>query len=106
MAVQEFVKAHGVHVRDVMTRSPISVSETDGLGQIANTFERHRVKRVPVVRDRKVVGIISRADLVRALAERSAAGDAGAPRGDKEIDIAAANSAATRSPRSPAGGKS
>jgi CBS domain-containing protein len=64
---RDYVKAHGHYVRDVMTPDVITVTETTELDEIANLFETKRVKRVPVVRDGKVIGIVSRANLVRAL---------------------------------------
>jgi CBS domain-containing protein len=51
-----------------MTSGVTSVSETTELADIANLLETKRIKRVPVVRDGKLVGIVSRANLVRALA--------------------------------------
>jgi CBS domain-containing protein len=65
---QDYVKAHGREVGDVMTRNVTTVAETTELGEIASLLEAKRIKRVPVVRDGKVVGIISRANLVRVLA--------------------------------------
>jgi CBS domain-containing protein len=64
---RDYVKAHGRSVRDVMTHDVISVTETTGLDEIANLLGTKGIKRVPVVRDGKVIGIISRANLVRAL---------------------------------------
>jgi CBS domain-containing protein len=55
-------------VREIMTRDVISVSDTTELADIATLLETKRIKRVPVLRDGKLVGIISRANLVRALA--------------------------------------
>ena len=46
----------------------IVVAEDDPLEQIATLLERHRIKRVPVLRDGRLVGIVSRANLLRALA--------------------------------------
>ena len=63
-----YVKSHGRTARDVMTSEVTSVSETTELADIANLLETKRIKRVPVVRDGKLVGIVSRANLVRALA--------------------------------------
>jgi len=51
-----------------MTRDVISVSDTTELADIATLLETRRIRRVPVVRDGKLVGIVSRANLVRALA--------------------------------------
>jgi CBS domain-containing protein len=50
-----------------MTRDVISVTETTPVADIAVLLETNRIKRVPVVRDGKLVGIVSRANLVRAL---------------------------------------
>ena len=63
-----YVKSHGANVKDVMTRDVISVTDTTTLADIAILLEANRIKRVPVVRDGKLVGIVSRANLVRALA--------------------------------------
>jgi CBS domain-containing protein len=70
---RDYVKSHGRAARDVMTRNVITVSETTDLGEIADLLETSRIKRVPVVRDGKLVGIVSRADLVRALATAKSA---------------------------------
>ena len=63
-----YVKSHGRTARDVMTSEVTSVSDTTEIADIANLLETKRIKRVPVVRDGKLVGIVSRANLVRALA--------------------------------------
>ena len=65
---ERYVKAHGRTAQDVMTRRPLTVGEDAPLAAIARLLEEHHVKRVPVVREGKVVGIVSRADLLRALA--------------------------------------
>jgi len=54
-------------VADVMTRGIISVHETATLREVARLIMLHRIKRVPVVQDRKVLGVVGRADLLRAL---------------------------------------
>jgi CBS-domain-containing membrane protein len=64
----QYVKEHAQRVEDVMTTDVISVSEDTPLAEIADLLERHRIKRVPVLKDGKVTGIVSRANLVRALA--------------------------------------
>src|SRR5438874_2118037 len=51
-----------------MTRDVVSVADTTELADIASLIETRRIKRVPVVRGGKLVGIVSRANLVRALA--------------------------------------
>jgi CBS domain-containing protein len=69
----EFVKAHGRNAKDVMTRQVISVDPDTSLQEIANLLEKHGIKRVPVVKDGRLVGIVSRANLVQALATRGLA---------------------------------
>jgi CBS domain-containing protein len=54
--------------RDLMSAPVIAVGEETNLREIAQILTTHRIKRVPVVRDGHIVGIVSRADLVRALA--------------------------------------
>src|SRR6266852_7560827 len=53
--------------RDLMSAPVITVHEETNLAEIARILTTHRIKRVPVVRDGCIVGIVSRADLVRAL---------------------------------------
>ena len=65
---EEFAKSHGKKVGEVMTDGVISVTEETPLSEIAALFERKRIKRVPVVKDGKLVGIVSRSNLIQALA--------------------------------------
>jgi CBS domain-containing protein len=65
---RDYLKSHARAVEDIMTRDVITVAETAELNEIADLLETNRIRRLPVVRDGKVVGIVSRADLVRALA--------------------------------------
>jgi len=65
---REFVKSHAKHVADVMTRNVITAAPTASLRVIANLMEKHGIKRVPIVDNEKVVGIVSRANLMQALA--------------------------------------
>src|ERR1700758_1179967 len=64
----EYLKSHSSRVKDVMTRDVILVADTTPVADIAVLLETNRIKRVPVLRDGKLVGIVSRANLVRALA--------------------------------------
>lgn len=64
---REYIKDHGRTVRDVMTRDVVTVNEDTELADVATLLEAKRIKRVPVIRDGKVVGIISRANIVRAV---------------------------------------
>jgi CBS domain-containing protein len=65
---EEFAKSHGKKVGEVMTDGVITVTEETPLSEIAALFERKRIKRVPVVKDGKLVGIVSRSNLIQALA--------------------------------------
>jgi CBS domain-containing protein len=65
---EDYIKSHGGKVKDVMTHDVLSVTEETTVADIAVLLETNRVKRVPVLRDGKLVGIVSRANLVRALA--------------------------------------
>ena len=65
---ERYSKSHGAKARDVMTRDVVSVDETVSLADIAELLETKHIKRVPVIRDGRLAGIVSRADLVRALA--------------------------------------
>jgi CBS domain-containing protein len=65
---EEFAKSHGKKVGEIMTSGAISVSEDTPLSEIAALFEQKQIKRVPVVKDGKLIGIVSRSNLVQALA--------------------------------------
>jgi CBS domain-containing protein len=65
---REFLRVHGQRAEDVMTRDVVTVEDDAPLPAIAATLEKHRVKRVPVLRGGKLVGIVSRANLLQALA--------------------------------------
>jgi CBS domain-containing protein len=65
---KEFVKSHAKRVSDVMTRDVIVAAPQAPLRKIANLMEKHGIKRVPIVENGKVVGIVSRANLLQALA--------------------------------------
>ena len=56
--------------RDMMSAPVISIDGKTSLGEIAGILTKHRIKRVPVVCDGRIVGIVSRADLLRALVAR------------------------------------
>lgn len=66
---QEFAKAHGREAQEVMSRYVVSVSKDAELRDVADILDHHRIKRVPVVETERLVGIISRGDLVRALSQ-------------------------------------
>jgi CBS-domain-containing membrane protein len=64
----EFVRENSCKVADVMTREVISAEPDTPVADIATLLERHRIKRVPILRNGKMVGIVSRANLIQALA--------------------------------------
>ena len=64
---REFVKSHSRKATDVMTRSVVTVKSETPLSDLASLLEKHRIKRVPVMQDNKIVGIVSRANLIQAL---------------------------------------
>jgi CBS domain-containing protein len=64
----EYVKSHARRVQDVMTTDLVTVSESTPLAEIADLLETRRVKRVPVVRGALAVGIVSRSNLLQAVA--------------------------------------
>jgi CBS domain-containing protein len=66
----EYVHSHGRTAGEVMTTQVISVADTTPIAEIAEILESNRIKRVPVLRDGKLVGIVSRANLLQALACR------------------------------------
>jgi CBS domain-containing protein len=69
----DFTRSHGRRVRDVMTPEVIAVPSDAKLETIVEVMEEHRIKRVAVTENQRVVGVISRADLLRALVGRSRA---------------------------------
>lgn len=63
----EYVRTHGRRVQDVMTRAVATVGASASLADVVGIMERRHIKRVPVLEAGRLVGIVSRADLVRAL---------------------------------------
>ena len=68
----DFAKSHGRRVEEVMSTDVISASEDTPLSEIATLLERHRIKRLPILRAGKLVGIVSRSNLIQALASSEA----------------------------------
>lgn len=78
--VARFAKAHGATAQDVMTADLVTVEEDATAEAIAQAMEKHHIRRIPVLRDGRLVGIVSRADLLRAVlrdVQAPAAGAAG-----------------------------
>jgi len=66
-AAREFVKEYGHKVEQVMTRDPVTVREDTPLAEIADLMERRNFNHVPVMRDDRIVGIITRSDFLSAI---------------------------------------
>lgn len=64
----DFIRQRGRLARDIMTRNVIAVPPEMPVGEIARLVERQHIKRVPVVEDGRIVGLVSRANLLHALA--------------------------------------
>lgn len=78
-AARDFVKSHSWRVGDVMSKSVVAVTEDTPLGDVAVLFGTRGIKRAPVLDDGRLVGVISRSDLLRIIAaarpEKIAEGD-------------------------------
>jgi CBS-domain-containing membrane protein len=64
----DYVRMDGRRARDLMTKTIITASESADIAELADLMTSNHVKRLPILRDSKIVGIVSRADVVRALA--------------------------------------
>lgn len=65
--ISAYLKSHAWCVADVMTTEVIAVEQGTPLSEVASLMRKHRIKRVPVLQGRKLVGIVSRRDLLRIL---------------------------------------
>jgi CBS domain-containing protein len=64
----QYAKAHGKQVKELMSEDVITAGEDARLAEIATILERHRIKRMPIIRDGALAGIVSRGNLIQALA--------------------------------------
>jgi CBS domain-containing protein len=83
---QEFVKVHGKKVSEVMSTDVITAREDTAVSDIAALLERHRIKRLPIVAGGKVVGIVSRSNLIQAMASARLAPEP-KPESDRSIRL-------------------
>jgi CBS domain-containing protein len=67
---RDYIRSHSHRVADVMTKNVVTADERTSLADIAALMQRHRVKRIPILRDDRVVGIVSRANLLQGLLAR------------------------------------
>jgi CBS-domain-containing membrane protein len=64
----DYAKSHGRKVSELMSENVVAAAENTSISELANILEKHRIKRVPILKDGKLVGIVSRANLIQALA--------------------------------------
>lgn len=64
----DYIRADDRRARDLMVTRMITAPESASVPEIADLLGRHRIKRVPIVRDGELVGIVSRADVLHAVA--------------------------------------
>ncbi len=81
---EEFAKAHGKKVSELMSTDVIAAEDDTPVSEIAMLLERHRIKRVPIIHDGKVIGVVSRSNLIQALATSQAAA---LPKSDDDRNI-------------------
>lgn len=65
----DIISKQGERVEDIMSREIVSVSEETSVGEIAQLLSQKKIKRVPVLTDSRLVGLVSRADIVAAVAD-------------------------------------
>ena len=83
-----YVEAHTMKIRDVMVTQVFTVAEDTAAIDIAALFEEHKIKQAPVVKAGALVGIVSRADFVRALVARAKPAHDPLAKSDAAIKIA------------------
>lgn len=79
-----YVRTHGRRAESLMTRDPVTIEENEPLYRIAQLFEKRRIKRVPVTRDGKLVGLVSRGSLLQGFSA-TAQDEHAAPVSDRAI---------------------
>jgi CBS domain-containing protein len=67
-AASDFVHEHGRKISEIMVASPVTIQEETPLDEIVELMEKNNVKRLPVVSGDRLVGIVSRANLLQAVA--------------------------------------
>lgn len=84
-SIEEYIKSHARRARDVMTREVATVAPDTPVADIATLLEKRRVKRVPVVHAGRLAGMVSRSNLVQALAATARSSEPAAPGSDASI---------------------
>ncbi len=70
-ALLDYLKSDPRHVRDLMTTPAVTVTPEASIDAIATLLTQHRIKRVPVVQNGRMIGIVSRANIIHAYSQRS-----------------------------------
>jgi len=70
-AAEDYVRAHGRLIKEVMSVDPVSVTEDTGLDRIVSLFDKRKIRRVAVLRDGHIVGIVTRANLLKAFVKNA-----------------------------------
>lgn len=82
---RDFIKTHGLHAREVMTSPAVSVTPEASLAEVVKLMGRRSIKRVLVLEGGKLVGIVTRTDLLRALHARGELSTAAVPPDDNAV---------------------
>ncbi len=82
---RDFIKVHGRTAQEVMTRNVVTLTEDMDVASVAHLLESNRIKRAPVVRGDKVVGIVSRSNLLQAVAGQRTQSNGDVRLSDREI---------------------
>jgi CBS domain-containing protein len=83
----EYVQSHAQHAKDLMTQRVVSVTEDTPVQKIASIFAARAVRRVVVLRDQQLIGIVTRANLVQALALNAQATPSPRTQSDEAIRV-------------------
>lgn len=81
-AAAAYVRAHSRRVVEVMSKTVVTADENASLEEVGRLMLSHRIKRVPILRGRSVVGMLSRVDLLQALISRDPSTDVPQPDAD------------------------
>ncbi|UYN94604.1 MAG: CBS domain-containing protein [Enhydrobacter sp.] len=92
---RDYIRSHAHRVADVMSRDVVSASEHADLQEIAELMQERGIKRIPIVRDGRLVGIVSRANLLQGLMARESSVGAAAI-DDQAIQTAVSRAIATQ----------
>jgi predicted transcriptional regulator len=79
----EYVHTHGRKVEAVMSANPVTTRRDAPLEEVVAAMSRHRIKRLPVVENGRIIGIVARSDVLRALARTLPGASAGEVAGDR-----------------------